>query len=196
MNTRQFTTLATLLMMTCAALAEEPPKRAATKIEQFQGQSGAVIIMGASDVGEVAGEYGAKVEIQAREIINAKSGERRYGIYVRVNEGGRLEREHSSYIDYEEIQPLLAGIDYIMSVRKEATQLESFQADFTTVDDLRISTYSTSVVGEVKASIRSGTIGPARAFIGIDTLQRFRGLIENAKVKIDAARAATSPPSS
>src|ERR1043165_3776858 len=93
-----------------------------TKVEAFAAQVGSVIIKGYTKLGVARGDYGS-VEVQAMEFANANSGKKEYGVLLQVNEAGRLEREHRSYIDYDEIASLLNGIDYVAKTDKSATKL-------------------------------------------------------------------------
>ena len=92
---------------------QAPPK---TKLQAFDALAGAVIIKGYSKIGAVAGM--GQVSIDAKEFTNASSGRSEYGITIQVKEAGRLEREDTSFIDYEEIDSLLAGIDYVKAIKR------------------------------------------------------------------------------
>jgi len=157
-----------------------PPK---TKLETFAAQTGVVIIEGYSKVGTIRGRYGS-VEIQAKEFLNAASGKKEKGITFEVTEAGRLERESRSFIDYDEIDSLLKGVDYVAKIDKSATKLDAFEAEYRTRGDLEISTFSSDT--GVEAAVKSGRIGGATAFLSLEHLQQLRALIVDAKTKLDA----------
>lgn len=148
------------LVITSQALAQQDQRVPApkTKLEAFEAQSGAVIIRGFSKIGELRGVYGGAVTVESKEFMNANTAQREFGITLEVKETSRLERENTSYVDYDEIPSLLKGIDYIAKVDKSVTKLDNFQADYKTKGDLRISTFS-SGSGEVMVAVKSGTIG-------------------------------------
>jgi hypothetical protein len=85
--------------------AERPsePEKPKTKLEAFVAQDGAVIVRGFSKIGEVKGQFGSSVVIQSKEFMNASTGKKEHGITFEVRETSRLEREHTSYVDYDEI---------------------------------------------------------------------------------------------
>jgi len=161
--------------------------KAGTKLAAFQAKTGAVIIQGFSKIGTVPALYGAHVTIQAKEYANASDGSREYGMTIEVKEGGTLERENTSYIDYDELESLLNGIDYIVKIDGSVTQLDDFQADYRTKGDFGISTFSSG--GQVLAAIKSGTIGQASAFYRLTDLALVRNHIASARTVLDSLKA-------
>ncbi len=166
----------------------EPQATPKTKLEAFEAQSGAVIIRGFSKIGELRGIYGGMVTVESKEFLNATTASREFGITLEVSEASRLERENTSYIDYDEIASLLKGIDYIAKVDKSVTKFEHFQADYKTKGDLRISTFSDKS-GEIMVAITSGTIGAATAYLKMADLAKLRELIASAKSRLDEVKA-------
>jgi hypothetical protein len=164
-------------------IAAATPK---TKLEAFERQTGTVIIRGFTTVGSVRGIYGGTASVEAREFTNATTGKQEFGIVVEVKEAGRLEREDRSYIDYDEIESLLRGIDYVVKIDSSATKLADFQADYHTKGDLTITTFSSG--SDVKAAITSGRIGSVDVIITTADLQQFRNLVAAARTKLDELR--------
>lgn len=106
------------------ALAQSPQQEPSkTKLEAFMAADGAVIVQGYSKIGDFKGQFGSSIVVEAKEFTNASSGRKEYGLAIEVKEAGRLEREHTSYVDYDEIDSLLKGIDYISKVDRSATKL-------------------------------------------------------------------------
>ena len=114
-----FRTLATLAALSfatsvCAqtvAPVQTPPPPA-TKIEAFSSKTGIVMIRAFSIIGRIRGQ--GLVTIDAREFRDASSPSQGvYGIAVEVKEAGRLERESRSFIDLDESDSLVRGLDYI-----------------------------------------------------------------------------------
>lgn len=178
------------LVITSQALAQQDQRVPApkTKLEAFEAQSGAVIIRGFSKIGELRGVYGGAVTVESKEFMNANTAQREFGITLEVKETSRLERENTSYVDYDEIPSLLKGIDYIAKVDKSVTKLDNFQADYKTKGDLRISTFS-SGSGEVMVAVKSGTIGGTTVYLKVSDLGKLRELIASAKGRLDAIKA-------
>lgn len=175
-----------LLMMSSIASAEgegEQPKSPATKLEAFQARTGVVLIRGYTTVGVVSGRGGI-VTVDARELRDASSpNSRATGISISVQETGRLERENTSYVDTDEIDSLLKGIEYIMKIGKDVTKLQNFEADYRTKGDLRITVYN-DTKGQISAAVSSGRIGRTQAFIELRDLEELRKLILTAKARL------------
>lgn len=188
---RNIAVMAALTLTAIAAFGQNKnePTTARTKIEAFERQAGSVIIRGFSHLGAVPGTFGGSVSVETREFTNATTGKKEYGITVEVKESGRLEREDRSYVDYDEIEGLLKGIEYISKINKSVTPMDEFQADYRTKGDLMISTFSSS--GTIDAAVQSGRIGGADVIINMPNLQKLHDLIMQAKAKIDATRATT-----
>jgi len=163
---------------------EQVPK---TKLETFVAQNGIVIIQGFSSAGILKGQYGSTIEVDSKEFTNAASGKKEYGITIEVSSGGTASRSNRSYIDYDEIESLIKGLDYIAKIDKSVTKLESFQATYNTKDDLSFAIFSRDN-GTIMLSVESGRIGAASAYFKYDEIGKVRDLITQAKIKIDGIK--------
>jgi len=161
------------------------PQGSKTQLEAFGTQTGAVIIRGFSTLGAVSGM--GNISVECMEVTNVSTGIRHLGIVIEVKESGRLERSDSSFIDYDEIDSLLKGIDYVSKVTSKATNLQRFEAIYKTKGDLAVVLFSTDL-GETKVNVRSGYIGAPNAFISVDKLAELRALIMQAKQKLDSIK--------
>ena len=155
-----------------------------TKLEEFSARTGAVIIRGFEEIGSAYGLYNTSIKVEAKEFVDVSTGKKEYGITIEVKkEDGRYDKENTSYIDYDEIDSLISGIDYIANVDKSKTKFSNFQADYNTKGDFQISTFSTA--GEIMVAVSSGRIGKVLAYYNLSSLTKIRTLIEKAKTKID-----------
>src|SRR5258708_39643264 len=103
----------------------------ATKLEEFSAKTGIVVIRGFSTIGEVRGM--GSVTVTAREFRDASNPKlRQTGLTVEIKEACRLERESISFVDYDEIDSLLRGIDYISKIERNGTSLKDLEAEYTT----------------------------------------------------------------
>ncbi|MBI5451343.1 MAG: hypothetical protein HY940_08300 [Gammaproteobacteria bacterium] len=183
---RRTALLAALCFGYCAlAFAEKPADQAApkTKLEAFESQTGNVIVRGFSRIAVIPGEYGA-VTVESKEFTNAGTGRKEYGVTLEVQRSA--ERKNTSFIDYDEIDALLAGIDYISKLDRTATRFDNFQADYRTKGDLEFSIFSED--NDVMLAVSSGTIGKVTAYFKVKTLARIRQAIADAKTKIDGLK--------
>lgn len=163
----------------------QPP---ATKLEAFSARTGIVTIKAYTKVGVVSGLGRVNIDVlELRDALNPTA--REYGIRIVVRESGKQEKENSSFIDADEIDSLIRGINYIAKIDKRVTSLNEFEAKFKTKDDFSITTFS-SRDGEVGVAVSSGRPAKAAAFFKLSDLEQIKALLSEAKAKIDAAKAA------
>lgn len=156
-----------------------------TELEAFAAQTGVVIIKGYSSIGKVAGM--GSVEVDCREFTNAQSGKKTYGMVIGVKEISRIERENNSFIDFNEIDSLITGIDYISKIKGDVTALQHFEATYTTRGDFSITVFNDSK-GKLSIAVTSGRVGRARAYLNLEQLTKLRELVMDAKSKIESIR--------
>jgi hypothetical protein len=145
-----------------------PPK---TQLEAFSAKSGSVVIKGYSNGGSIEGLAG-RVEITLMEFTDASLGKKQQGIVVEVASSGSSSRKDRSYIDLDEIDGLIKGIEYIVKVDDSVTKLPNWEATYSTKGDLKVTTYNDG--RKVSAAISSGTFSPVRTYLSIDKLKEFR----------------------
>jgi hypothetical protein len=175
-----------LLAIPALAQSNEQSPKPRTKLEAFVGQDGVVIIRGFRQIGQLRGAYGGALTVEAKEFANATTGKHEYGITVEVKETGRLERENTSYIDYDELASLISGLDYIAKIDKTSTRLDNFQADYRTHGDLVVSTFNSG--DRLMVAVASGRIGAASVYFQIADLARIKDLVVQAKSTLDSIR--------
>lgn len=164
-----------------AAIAQEAPAPK-TKLEAFSAQSGAVMVRGFSEVGQVYGI--GRVIVTAREFVDATTQRKQYGVSVEVKEVGRLERSGTSYIDEDEIASLLKGIDYIVHTDNKVTRLKNFEATYVTKGEFRITIFNDDK-GKISAVVASRG---ASAFVELPQLANVREHIVKANQVIQDAK--------
>jgi|ERR1044071_295298 hypothetical protein len=156
-----------------------------TKLEAFQARTGVVVIKGFSRIGLAAGLEGTSIEVETREFRDVGSNSKEYGITVEVREAGNAGRRSLSYIDYDEIDPLLKGLEYLSKIDNSVTQLTRFEADYRTRGDLLVSAAS-SRGGVITLAISGGVVRRATSLFRLEDLKVIRGLIIEAKNQLDA----------
>lgn len=164
--------------------AQQNNQESNTNIEAFIAKTGAVIIRGFSEIGSIRGQYGTSVTVEAREFINAQDGEKQYGISVEVV--GSRDQSHSSYVDSDEIESLMQGLEYISQIDQSVTELDDFQADYKTKDDLVLSTYTSS--GKIEFSVQSGSVGRQTAFLDLSDADQLKNFVQQAAQKINSVK--------
>ena len=183
--------LATILTIPLIAVAQEqadatkvPP---ATKLEAFSARTGIVLVKGFTNLGTVNGMGRVSIDVREfRDASNPKSAQ--YGVAFEVKESGRLERENTSYIDEDEIDSLIRGLDYISKIDRSVTTFGNFEAQYRTKGDLSLVVFSGSG-GEISLAVSSGRIGRTRAFLTLADIAQIRTLLGEAKKAIASAQA-------
>ncbi len=164
---------------------KEPPPPA-TKLEEFSAKTGIVVIRGFETIGEVRGM--GSVTITAREFRDASNPKlKQTGLTVELKESGRLERESISFVDYDEIDSLLRGIDYISKIERNVTSLKNFEAEYRTKGDFAITTLNERN-GSIGVAVSSGRFSKVSAYLKLSDLPQLRTYIVNAKAIIDSAK--------
>lgn len=169
--------------------AETPKPAPSTKLEAFSGRTGIVAVKGFTELGVISG-IGGKVEIDVREFRDASNPKSTiYGASFQVKEIGRLERENTSFIDEDEMDGLLKGLDYIQGIKRDVTTLSNFEASYRTKGDLSFTVFSQND-GSIGLAVSSGRIGKTSVYLKLTDIERIRNLLSDAKNAITAAKSA------
>lgn len=183
--------LATLFAFPLITFAQEqgesskaPP---ATKLEAFSVRTGIVLVKGYTTLGTVNGI--GRVSIDVREFRDASTPKSaQYGVAFVVKESGRLERENTSFIDEDEIESLIRGLDYISRIDRSVTTFGNFEAHYRTKGDLSLIVFSERS-GEISLAVSSGRIGKTSAYLKLADSEQIRSLLGEAKKAIASAKA-------
>lgn len=183
-----FIALASLVLPVHAAGqdAGAPELEPRTKLEAFEARTGIVVIKGYSRIGTAPGLEGGSIEVETREFRDAE-GSREYGLAVEVREAGTPERRRTALVDYDEIEPLLRGLDYLFRIDSSATNMNRFEAEYRTRGDLSVNAFSTRG-GAVTLAVSGGRFGRVTSLFRLEDLKVIRGLITEAKNQLDAIK--------
>jgi hypothetical protein len=163
------------------------PEEFQTKLESLMSEIGAVIVKGFTRVGSMNGSRGAAF-VTAWEVTEARSGRKALGVTVEVSDStqNRPDFEERAYIDYDELAPLLKGIDYILKLDDKATKLSRYEAQYQTRGGLVLVTFSTPDGSRTAISTWGGR--RPRFVLRQTGLAEFKNLLESAKDVLDAPR--------
>lgn len=153
-----------------------------TRLEAFESQISTVIYRGTANVGTISGK-GSYLAVKCREATEATSGHKEYGVAISIREGDNPEE--ITTLDYEELPGLLDAIDRLSKVDYTSTSFSDFEATFVTRGELRLVTYKSGSATNVRAVVHSGGINRVKSFLSLEQLTQFRGLIAEAKAKLD-----------
>jgi hypothetical protein len=154
-----------------------------TKLEEIEWRYEKVLVKGFTQVATVSGR-GADIRVDAVELKDTDSATRVTGLAISLKETSENPRENRSFIDYDEIDRLLRGIDAIERVNESTTKLASFEARYRTLGDLEIIVFRQSRTGAA-VSVTSGTCDRVTAVLTLDDLDRLKAHIVEAKTRLD-----------
>ena len=178
-----FTSLISAFAQAPKTEALKAPK---TKLEAFDAKTGTVVIRGFSTTGTLDGQMDTSAVVEAREITEAASGKKEYGIAITLVESAKFERKEICYVDYDEIDSLLKGIDYVTKLDKSVTDLERFEAEYKTKGDFSVATFTER--NNIQAALQCGGNGGVTVFLTREQLSTFKDLIQKTKSNLDSAK--------
>jgi hypothetical protein len=160
-----------------------------TRLEEYQDRLETIIIKGFMGIGTVNGRNGS-ADISAVELKDTSDATRVTGIMIELSENGPEAVEIQSFIDYEEIDRLIRGLDAVARADDRITKMPNFSATYRTKDDFGIVVFKQTRSGiavRLEGSAMNGTGGIDRAtiFVTLDELNRLRGIILEAKERLD-----------
>ena len=160
------------------------PVEPRTKLEAFDERYGTVVLKGFTQINsiEVRG-----VRVDAVELRDMARATRITGIVIALAGGGERPQENRAYIDYEEIDGLLAGIDAVSKVNETMTKLVGFEGKYRTLGDFEVSVFRQTRSGNA-VSITTGVCDQVRVTMSLDELTKVRAIVVEAKTKLDEAR--------
>lgn len=176
------------LAVSCAAQAPQPaptPEEFQTRLESLMSETGAVIVKGYTRVGSMTGSRGV-ANVTAWETTNALTGRTEQGVSIVIGDSTRPEAEERAFIDYDELAPLLKGIDYIMRLDNRVTKLSRYEAQYQTRGGLVLMTFNAPSGPATAISTEGGR--RARFVMRQAGLAEFRNLLESAKEALDAPK--------
>ena len=193
---RTLRTLSMLLVLgaVCAAQESQPtpePEEFPTKLEELLEKAGAVVVKGTTADGSVSGLRGTAF-VTSWEILDARAGRREYGISIEIRENAQAERERErergdvAYVDYEELDPLINGLDHLLKLDNAATKLSTFEAQYRTNGYLSVFRFNTT--GGYGTAVSAGGRRGTRLILRPTGLVEFRDMLKSAKAVIDEAR--------
>jgi hypothetical protein len=157
----------------------------ATRLESFATNTGTVVIRGSAEVGVVLANTGSIV-LKCREASEAGTGRKEVGISVDLNHN--QQSKETRYIDYDELEPVINALAYLNKVDWSITSLNSFDAAITTRSGFRASAFSSKRSSAIEFAVRTAGTGNAPILLSRDQLAEFRGLLDQAKTRLDSIR--------
>jgi hypothetical protein len=157
----------------------------ATRVESFATNTGTVVVKGTADIGVVLANAGA-IALKCREVTDVSSGRKEVGISVDLNHEPQVRE--TRYIDYDELESLINAIAYLNKVDWSITSFNSFDAAITTRSGFRASAFSSKRSSAIEFAVRTAGSGNPAILLSRDQMAELRGLLEQARSKLDSIR--------
>lgn len=186
-----------LALALCAALAPaahageypdkpDPGKPAPTRLEDVSARTGSAVLVGRRLVAQMGNKLGV-VNVEARIHFDAATPrQKEYGALVTVHDIADFAHYKNCFIDFDEIDPLLKGLDTLAAVDHGLTPLFDYMGTYVTRGGLFIglTSFLTDGPGDVVVAC-----GDNRAYFPqteLPTLNRFlartKDVLEQAKL--------------
>ncbi len=161
----------------------------ATLIENFEQQTNAVIVKGFSLVGAVSvGD--ATISVRSKESTDPGKNQKVYGIMVVYsgsgNQPGNFALKNALVVDYDELDSLIGGMDYLAKIGYDVTPLSGFDASYATKSGLRFSAHSERRQGGILMFIRFGD--SPKIQLTTEQFNQLHNLIAQAKTALDSIK--------
>jgi hypothetical protein len=165
-----------------AQITNLPP----TELETFEAQTGTVIVKGAGQVGSLAVDA-LTINVISKESLNVSTGRRQYGMAVEaIADNQRLWK---TVVDYDEMEALLNGVNYLARIDYKVTELPTFVAGYITRSGLRVGAFTSQRRGAIQYFLQDYGTNSARILITPAQLSQFQDLVEQTRKNLDSLRA-------
>jgi hypothetical protein len=160
------------------------PEEQRTRLEEFDVKTGTVVIKGSTRVAILNTSSGS-ARVEALEMRDTGDPVRATGVAITLRDSARQTNvESKAYIDYEEIDPLIKGLDSVARSDETITKLTSFEARYRTRGDFEINVFR-QTSGGIAATVSSGTFDRVTVSLSLDELVKLRWMILQAKTKLE-----------
>jgi hypothetical protein len=164
--------------------APAPP---ATKLEILETNTGTILIKATALIASMS-VNGATVAVTCKEDTETGTGRKEYGVAISMASAQTANLEDRTIVDYDELGSLLGAMDGLAKIDWSVTSLTSFDATYQTTGGFRVAAFSVRRSGSIEFSVRSSRMSKG-ILLTQSQLQEFRGLIDQARRKIDEVRA-------
>lgn len=177
-----------LLPFAAAAQLITSTNAPATEIENFEMQTNVIIVKGYGEIGTVTTTEGI-ISVLGKESDNVTTGGKQYGIAIAFSAN---QAHTASIVDYDELDPLMHGLDFLAKISYNVTTMPSFDAGLTTKSGFRISAHSERRRGAIQLYLQFGEV--VKVPVSADQFAQFQNLIGEAKTSLDATMTKNSSP--
>ena len=160
------------------------PYEPRTKLESLDQRYSAIVIKGFTRVTtiELRG-----IRVDAVEMHEPGRAENAKGLVIALREGGDRPNDNRAFVDYEEIEPLLAAIDSLSRIDETSTKLTGFEARYQSRGDLEMVSFRQTNRGTA-VTLTTGICEKATVTLSLDEFGKFKAMLQEAKARVDELR--------
>ena len=125
------------------------------------------------------------ISVRCKESVDVSAGTKQYGIEIELV--GTSQPKDEIIVDYDELDALLNGIDYLGKISYDVTPLPGFEAVYSTKAGLRFEAHSSHRMGGIQTFLQYG--GNPRLPLASDQVAQVRDLISQARNALAALMA-------
>jgi hypothetical protein len=156
-----------------------------TKLEDFNYRLQTVIVRGSTHVMTLTARSGF-ARVDAIELRDEGNADVARGVVITLRDTTRENSEDArSYIDYEEIDRVIAAWDRVAKTDDTITKLNNFESRYRTKGDFEISVFRQVPGGAVAATVSAGLCERVRLALSIDELVKLRHMVAQGKERLD-----------
>jgi hypothetical protein len=171
------------LLTARAQITNLPP----TEMEAFEAQTGTVMVKGAGQIGSLTVDA-LTINVISKESFNESTGHRQYGMAVEVLANN--QRAWNRVVDYDEMDPLLNGLNYLAKIDSKVTELPTFVAAYVTRSGMRVGAFTSQRRGAIQYFLQDYSTNSPRILITSAQLAQFQDLVEQTRKNLDSLQAA------
>src|SRR6185437_9690633 len=132
------------------------PPAPTTNLETMQRRTGTVLVRGFTDVAGLRSDDNATLRVLAVELSDMRTSEKVAGLAIEVRPAARGSRAVMSFVDENEIDGLIAGLDTLTKVEHNTTSLTGYEARFRTKGMLELANIDINGSRFITNSTRQG----------------------------------------
>ncbi len=102
-----------------------------TKVESFLAKKGRIVVKVYHTVGGVQALYNSSIELTTLRFFEPGNEQNcTEGVQVEIKQAGRIEQTHTSFLDMDEVEGLVQGLEYMGGL---VAQCQGYHGDYTEV---------------------------------------------------------------
>ena len=148
-----------------------------TRIESLLAKKGSLLVKIFHSLGSAPASFGGSIAVSTLRLFQPGAvDEVSDGIRLEVSEGGQSEANHTTLVDLDEVDSLVPGLEYMMSLVRQCADHKGDYTEviFSTKGNLQVGFYVGEGTKHLQCFVRSGH---CTAYLPFSSLSLFRDLL-------------------